>query len=332
MKWNKQGAGWSWKRAAGQSPGALGLTRDAQGWQMVQLAREPDGGVRMVAASRLGPVAAGDPESMGADSLRLQDWMAECACVRESRVVAGLPRSSVRVWRMTVPAGLEEADLEHMARVDAQSRHGLLPDVWQLDFGVVPAALVPERGEVELLVAAAPRAEVDGWQQVLGGAGLKLGVLEVAAHAVRAAALRAWRVQVGEVAGRHGIVVWTEDSASLLWMLDGALLAEQALEVETLADLAGVLGHACRGHVTSLRGLWLAVDEAAEQALMQPVQEALHGGVAGTEVSRASVQWLHPWAGMRVEDAGLQRLSAIEASGWWAACGLALRGVDAWSR
>ena len=110
------------------------------------------------------------------------------------------------------------------------------------------------------------------------------------------------------------------------------LLAEQALEVEALADLAGVLGHACRGHVTSLRGIWLAGDEAAEEALMQQVREALHGGVAGTEVSRVSVQWLHPWAGMRVEDAGLQRLSAIEASGWWAACGLALRGVDAWSR
>ena len=330
MKWNKQGAGWPWRRAAGQLPGALGLARDARGWHMVQLAREPDGGVRLLAASRLGPVAAGDPESMGADSLRLQDWMADCACVRESRVVAGLPRSSVRVWRMTAPAGLEEADLEHMARVDAQSRHGLLPDVWQLDFGVVPASA--EGGEVELLVAAAPRAEVEGWQQVLGGAGLKLGVLEVAAHAARAAALRAWRVQAGEVAGRHGIVVWTEGSASLLWMLDGALLAEQALEVEALAALAGMLGHACRGHVTSLRGLWLAVDEAAEEAFLQQVREALHGGVAGTEVSRVSVQWLHPWAGMRVEDAGLQRLSAIEASGWWAACGLALRGVDAWSR
>ena len=311
-------------------PGALGLARDARGWHMVQLAREHDGGVCMLAASRLGRAAAGDPESMGVDSLRLQDWMADCACVRESRVVAGLPRSSVRVWRMTAPAGLEEADLEHMARVDAQSRHGLLPDVWQLDFGVVPASA--EGGEVELLVAAAPRAEVEGWQQVLGGAGLKLGVLEVAAHAARAAALRAWRVQAGEVAGRHGIVVWTEGGASLLWMLDGALLAEQALEVEALADLAGVLGHACRGHVTSLRGLWLAVDEAAEEAFLQQVREALHGGVAGTEGSRASVQWLHPWAGMRVEDAGLQGLSAIAASGWWAACGLALRGVDAWSR
>ena len=61
--------------------------------------------------------------------------------------------------------------------------------------------------------------------------------------------------------------------------------------------------------------------------------EALRQGIgmACRDEAEPAVQWLQPWCGMAFGDAGVHERLLAQASGWWTVCGLALRGVDAWS-
>lgn len=336
MKWIKRTAGWPWRRRAAQEPAALGMYRAAGAWQRVQLVRAADGDLRMQAAGRLAlPQAAGEARDdvlAEPESLRLQAWTAAGGVVAPV-VVAGLPRAVLRLWRMEVPAGLEDADMEHMVLMEAQGRQGLSPEAWQIDFGV---ASQPARNgaDVELLVAAAPRADVEGYRQLLHAAGLHLQVLEVAAHAARQAVMRAWRCQAGAGAGWQGIVLWEEDAVTLLWLQDGRLAGEQLLEMREWPELAAMVAHAWRTRGVALDCIWLAVDAAADEEQLCALQKVVRGrwGISRKEgeLPESGVQWLHPWAAMAIDDADWRERSAAQAQGWWAVSGLALRGVDAW--
>ncbi|MEZ7829121.1 MAG: pilus assembly protein PilM [Brachymonas denitrificans] len=332
MKWIRLGAGWPWKRQSAPVM-ALGLYRGTQEWRLLQLVRGREGGLRVHAAGVLAVRDAADEGRPGAEpeGLRLRAWMGDCGVVA-STVVAGLPRSALRLWRMQVPAGLDAEDMEHMALLDAQGRHGLSGEAWCVDFGVLGPAARMDEG-VELLVAAAPRAEVEGWQQGLHSAGLPLQMLEVAAHAAKAAVLRAWRCQAGEGTGCHCIVLWEEEGATLLWMLDGVLLEEQGLEVRETPELAAGFAHHCRVRGVELQQIWLAVDVPMAEAGLLRLYEALRQGIgmACRDEAEPAVQWLQPWCGMAFGDAGVHERLLAQASGWWTVCGLALRGVDAWS-
>jgi type IV pilus assembly protein PilM len=107
----------------------------------------------------------------------------------ESRIknaCLALPAAAVITKKVLLPSGLSEADFEYQAEAEANQYIPFAMDEVNLDFQVIgPAANNPE--EVEVLLAASRKANVEDRVAAAQAAGLKTVVMDVETYAAEAA-------------------------------------------------------------------------------------------------------------------------------------------------
>lgn len=307
-----------WLRST-QERGALGLDRSPQGsWRAVELVCDAGRGLRLRNAAVLeASISEGDvPEP---EALRLLAWLS-AAGISEKVTVGGLSLQEVQLRRVQVPVGLHEAELEQLALTEGARIYGQPAGRCCVDFSVLgPAPHAP--GELDVLLVAAPRDTVLARQQLMLASGLELQVLELSRHAARAAAVHAWRAVTPDAGLLQALVLWHEGAASVLGLRDGQVVEDGELPARTLDELPHAWAAQARSSPLGDAGaVWLAADAPVDADL---------AGTVGMLAATGGV--LHPFAGLKMEDAALRKLSPDQAALWWTACGLALRGVHAWS-
>jgi len=100
-------------------------------------------------------------------------------------VAIALPTSAVFAKKITLPAGLRELDMEMQVESEAAQVIPFALDEVNLDFQVIGPANSP--GEVEVLVAASRKEQIDDRVGVAESCGLKVTVVDVESLALEAA-------------------------------------------------------------------------------------------------------------------------------------------------
>jgi type IV pilus assembly protein PilM len=207
----------------------MGLDLSASSARLVELAPGPGGGwsLEHLACEPLGKGWLGDGQVLEFDEVAaaIQRLVARSGS-RTREVAMALPASAVMMRRLTLPAGLDDEQLEPLVQLEAEQQIPFPLEELSLDFGI--AGPVPgDPGQVEVFVAAARQETVQDRQALAEAAGLVARVLDIGSHA----SLRALRrcLTAGAAAPARALVALVELEPSLLSLRvlrDDALLYE----------------------------------------------------------------------------------------------------------
>lgn len=214
----------------------LGLDLSASAVRLVELAPRSGGGwsLENLAAEPLGRGWIGDGQVVAFDEVAAAIGRVVKRSHSRARAVAmALPASAVMMRRLTLPAGLDDDQLEHLVQLEVEQQIPFPLDDLSLDFGIIgPTSDDP--GQVEVFVAAARQEAVQDRQALAEAAGLEARVLDIGNHA----SLRALRRCLGGPAPvpAHALVALVELETSWLSLRvlrDDAVLYEYEHARET---------------------------------------------------------------------------------------------------
>jgi type IV pilus assembly protein PilM len=245
---------------------------------------------------------------------------------RTRNAALALPPSAVMTRRIVLPGGLGEQELEIQVEAEARQYIPFSLDEVSLDFGVIgPSAA--SSGDVEVLIAASRKEQVQDRQGLAEAAGLKALILDVESHASRLAAVRWIERRPGRA--RDAVVALFEVGASAIRM--------QALrDAEVLYERDQAFGG--DGAVDDGSGMALEIARAlqffftgtphhrVDEALLAGAAASLPG-LAGAVTRQTSLpcSLVNPFDGMET-GGGIGAGEAMrEAPSCLTACGLAMR-------
>lgn len=173
-----------------KTPPLIGVDISSSSVKMVELSRMPKGDGYVVERYTIEPlpkdaVSDGNINNLDAvsDSLR-HAW--KRMGTRIKNVSMALPAAAVITKKILLPSGLREEDLEYQVEAEANQYIPFAMDEVNLDFAVIGPAPGNEE-ELEVLLAASRKANVEDRVAAAQSAGLKALVVDVEPYAAEAA-------------------------------------------------------------------------------------------------------------------------------------------------
>ncbi len=182
----------------------MGIDISSSSVKLVELGGSEESGFRLeryaIESLPKGAIADGNIENIEAVAEAVKRAVRKSG-TRARNVALALPSAAVITKKIVLPGGLSEEALEVQVESEANQYIPFALDEVSLDFSVIgPAPNAPE--DIELLLAASRKEKVEDRVAVAQAAGLRPAIMDIEAHATRAAADRVIRLMPNEGEGQ----------------------------------------------------------------------------------------------------------------------------------